>query len=316
MLRKMIHKLFKPPLKVLLTVDIIAFPLVIYALKKLSCEHPVALAAYFISAYALVISIINFKRIKDRVKALIKGDELRPVRAIKAFMRRYKYTRLYLESMDFRAEAGLYLGLVINLFYAVFKVVTGAIYDSAWLWSIGIYYLFLGGIRFFLMRGQRRKNNLISGTEIKLHEYKTYRLCGCLMMILDIAVGGMAVQMIWQNKANEFSQAAVIISAAYTFYLFVLAIYNVVSFHKRDNAILSAAKDLALTGAVMSMFSLQTSMLHAFGSADEESFRRMMNTVTGSVVMAIVLAIATYMIINGTRKTELYRKQTGDLDNG
>ncbi len=314
MFRKMLNRLFKPPLRVLFAVDIVAFPLVIYSLKSLSSEHPVALAAYLISAYALVITVVNFKKAYRRLKELLTGDELAPVRGVKRFLRRYSLTRRYLESKDFRAEAGLYMGLVINLFYAAFKAITGVIYSSAWLWSMGIYYLFLGGIRFFLMRGERTKSSLKSSNDIKLHEFRTYRLCGCLM-ILDIAAGGMAVQMIWQNKANEFSRAAVIISAAYTFYMFVLAIYNVVSFRRRSNAILSAAKDLALTGAVMSMFSLQTSMLHVFGTDNERHFRRVMNTVTGSIVMAIVLAIATYMIINGTRKTDLYKKQTGGLDN-
>ena len=88
---------------------------------------------------------------------------------------------------------------------------------------------------------------------------------------------------------------------------FPLVIYSLKS--------LSSEHPVALAGAVMSMFSLQTSMLHVFGTDNERHFRRVMNTVTGSIVMAIVLAIATYMIINGTRKTDLYKKQTGGLDN-
>ena len=304
--KEKLMKLLRPSGRAVLITDLIAIPLTVISLSMLAPAHPVSLAAYILSSYALVITVINFKTLMTRLKALLKGDELAVVRRTKAFLRRYKFTRMYLESRDFRAEVGLYMSLAINMFYAVFKGVTGAIYRSPWLWSMGVYYLFLGGIRFFLMCGVRKKLGTESSRELKLHEYKTYRLCGCMMMILNLAVGGMAIQMIWQNKANEFSKVTVIISATYTFYCFILSVYNVVTFRK-SSAILSAAKDLALTGAVMSMYSLQTSMLHTFSSGNDEHFRRIMNSVTGGFVIAIVLGIATYMIINGTRKIESFR---------
>ena len=307
MIKDKLNKLLRPSVRVVIITDIIAIPLTVFALKALAPANPVSLAAYILSSYALLITVINSGTVIKRIKTLITGDELAAVRRIKTFMRRYKYTKMYLESREFRAEVGLYMSLAINMLYAVFKGVTGAIYRSPWLWSMGIYYLFLGGIRFFLMHGVRKKPDTESSRELKLHEYKTYRLCGCMMMILNIAVGGMAIQMIWQNKANEYSRVTVIISAAYTFYCFILSVYNVVTFRK-SSAILSAAKDLALTGAVMSMYSLQTSMLHTFSSGNDEHFRRIMNSVTGGFVIAIVLGIATYMIINGTNKIRLFDK--------
>ena len=301
-IKKLAGMLLHPPIKAIILTDIIAMPLVIFALKALPSEHPVSFAAYFISAYALTVTVINFKRVVRRGKELVKGDELALVRGIKGLMRKNRYTRRYLESRDFRAEVGLYAGLAVNLFYAVFKCATGAKYSSPWLWSIGIYYLFLGSIRFYLMRGVRRQRHIEDSSAGRIHEYKTFRLCGALMMILDLAIGGMAVQMIWQNKSNEFSRVTVIISAAYTFYYFILSVYNAVSFRKRDNAILSAAKYLALSGAFMSMFSLQTSMMTVFGGNGSDSYRRTMNTVTGGIVMAVIIGIATYMIIHGTHR--------------
>lgn len=293
-----VRKAIDVPIWVILLTDVIAVPYVIFALTSLPAENPASFGAYFLSSYALIVTCVNFRRVYRRARELVTGDELALVRGIKALMRKNRYTRLYLESRDFRAEVGLYTGLVVNMLYAVFKCVSGSLYRSAWLWSIGIYYFFLGLIRFMLMRGVRRGH---SGSG-KLHEFRTYRLCGAMMMALDLAVGGMAVQMIWQNKANEFSQATVIISAAYTFYYFILSVYNAVSFRKRDNAVLSAAKYLALTGAFMSMFSLQTSMIHVFGGDEDEKYRMTMNSVTGGIVIAIVLGIATYMIIHGTNR--------------
>lgn len=310
-MKKRISALLHPPVRTIVIADLIAAPFVIFTLNMLEAIHPLSFASYFISSYALLVTAVNLKRVVRRIKELSTGDELAAVRKVKSFMRRYKYTRLYLESFEFRAEVGLYMSLVINMFYAVFKGITGVIYDSAWLWSMGIYYFFLGAIRFYLMRGVRRKLGSKSEQEIKLHEFRTYRLCGALMMVLNLAVAGMAIQMIWQNKANEYSRVTVIISAAFTFYCFILSIYNAVSFRKRNNVILSAAKDLALIGALMSMLSLQTSMLHTFGAADEGRFRMIMNSVTAGIVIISVLSIASYMIINGTKKISQLQDQMG-----
>ena len=140
----------------------------------------------------------------------------------------------------------------------------------------------------------------------KYHEYKTYRLCGAMIMALDLVMAGMTIQMIWKDNKVDYQQTAVIISATYTFYSFISAIANVISFRKRNNAILSAAKNVNMTAAVMSMYSLQNSMLYAFEKSDQQTFRRLMNSITGGFVLVIVLGIATYMLINGTSKMEKY----------
>lgn len=310
-LKALAAKLFKPSVRIIVIADISAMPLTIYALSSLTPMHPLSLIAYLLSSYALTVTIINLKRVIRRIKALATGDELAIVRAVKGLMRKNKYTRLYLESRDFRAEAALYTGLVINMLFALFKGVTGITNSSAWLFSFGVYYLFLGIIRFMIMLGvQKRNNSALEYSEIKLYEYKKYRLCGALIMALNIAMAGMAVQMITQNKANEYSQAVVIGSAAFTFYCFISSVANVVSFRRRDNAILSAAKDLNMIGALMSMYSLQTSMLYTFSKSGEDSFRRIMNTVTGIAVLTSALGIATYMIIKGTKMVHKYKNNS------
>ena len=61
-----------------------------------------------------------------------------------------------------------------------------------------------------------------------------------------------------------------------------------------------AAKVLNFISAMMSILGLQTAMIAQF-SGDAEHFRRMMNTITGSTVYAIVIAIAVYMLIHSKK---------------
>lgn len=277
----------------------------IAALAFLSPMNPISLFAYFLSSYALTISVIGFKRVIRRIRELITGDEVQVIVKFRKLMHKNKLTALYLDSKNFRAEVSLYCGLAFNLFFAAFKVTSGIHDGSAWLISIGFYYFAFAAARFMLTQDYRRQKSDDTNSG-KLYEYRTYRRCGIMMMFLNLTIGGMSVQMIWKNEVVSYSKAAVIISAAYTFYCFISGITNVIAFRKSDNAILLATKDLTMSGAVMSMFSLQNSMLHTFGGYDDEKFRLIMNTVTGGSVLVIVLGIATFMIISGTRKLKRY----------
>lgn len=298
-------KILEPSAKILLLIDVLAAAALIFALGFPEYAGWFAYAAYLFSTYALVITIIGIKRLFRYIKELIREDRFPPVRWLDRVMHTNRFTARYFDDKDFRAEVSLYAGLAINLLYGVFKGTTGALYDSPWLWSMGIYYFAIGGIRFMLMRNVRKRRLSHSTAAVKLHEYRTYRLCGVMMLFMNVTVAGLAIQMIWQNKANEYSRVIVMISAAYTFYSFILALVNMISFRKRDNAILSAAKDLTFCGAVMSMLSLQTSMLYAFDDEGED-FRRTFNMITGAFVIAIVLTISIYMIIRGTNKMKKY----------
>ncbi|MCM1090022.1 MAG: hypothetical protein NC092_11885 [Butyrivibrio sp.] len=294
-MKKFLIKIFFPPVWVIVLSSAVGFPAVIIALNYLSEDNPISYISYVLSAYALTVLCANFPRAKRRCRELLHGDEVKIIVSVRKFMRRYHYTSLYLDDIEFRARVSLYSGLAINLFYAVFKCATGVIFRSAWLWAIGIYYVMLSVIRFTLLRNVRITDSKVCGVERKLHEYKSARLCGILMFALNIAMGGMTVQMIWQNRSYEYKGYIIYISALYAFYSLILAVVNVVKFSKIDNAILSAAKILALAGALMSMFALQTAMFSSFGGGEE--LQRTFNTITGSAVLAITAGMAVFMIV-------------------
>lgn len=305
-MKRILIKLFAPPNSVIYVVDIITIPLLVISLSVLPSTNPVSLFSYLLSTYALIISIVGIKRLVKHINYLLQNDKVYFVVCIKRIMHKNKYTGLYIDSKDFRARISLYFGLAVNLLFAVFKGATGIYYKSAWLCSIGIYYFFLGAVKFMLMKNVRITSDDDFSSKGKYHEYKTYRLCGNMIMALDLAIAVMTIQMIWADSTVSFSQTAVIISAAYTFYSFISAAANVVSFRKRNNAILSAAKNVNMTAAVMAMYSLQNSMLFVFEKDGQQNFRKLMNSITGGFVLVIVLGIASYMIINGTKKMKYY----------
>ncbi len=298
--KDIINKILYPPAWVIALSSVIGFPATIVSLKFLSETNPISYVSYVLSAYALTTLCFNFTRAKKRCRELIHGDEIKAIVSFRNFMHRYKYTSMYLDDREFRAKVSLYIGLIINLMYAVFKCSTGAIFRSAWLWAIGVYYVILSAIRLMLLRNVRITDKKEHTAERRIYEYKSARLCGIMMLALNVAMTLMTVQMIWQNRGYEYRGYIIYISALYAFYCLINAVVNVVKFAKINNPILSAAKMLSLAGALMSMFALQTAMFSAFGGG--ESYQRLMNTVTGGIVCAAVLGIAMFMIVTSNKK--------------
>lgn len=293
--KKFLKKIIFPPVWVIVLCSVIGFPAMIISLEFLSETNPISYISYILSAYALTVLCANFPRAKRRCKELIHGDEVKIIVSFRRFMRRYKYTSMYLDDIEFRARVSLYSGLAVNMFYAVFKCATGVIFRSAWLWAIGIYYVMLSAIRFTLLRNVRITDKKEHSAERKFHEYKSARLCGIMMLVLSTAMGGMTFQMIWQNRSYEYKGYIIYISALYAFYSFITAVVNVVKFSRINNAILSAAKILALAGALMSMFALQTAMFSSFGGGAE--LQQLMNTITGTAVCVLTIGMAVFMIV-------------------
>ena len=107
--------------------------------------------------------------------------------------------------------------------------------------------------------------------------------------------------MVTQNRGFSYPGVLIYAMAFYTFYITITAVINVIKFRKRGNPVLSAAKVISLTAALVSMLSLETAMLAQFGR-DEPEFRRIMLGASGGVVCIIILAMAIYMIVHSTKQ--------------
>ena len=83
--------------------------------------------------------------------------------------------------------------------------------------------------------------------------------------------------------------------------IFIFATQTTVKFRKLGSPILSAAKVLNFIAAMMSILGLQTAMIARF-SENGESYRKMMNAITGGFVYGIVILIAVIMLLH-SRKT-------------
>lgn len=276
-----------------------SFALVIYVLATDLQDSIWTYVGYASSAYALTISCFNAPRMVRNVRSCF-GDH--------PFVQKTVYSqqgqRLINDAM-YRAEVGLYAGLIVNLLYAAIKMVSGILFRSMWFGSLAGYYLLLSILRFALLHHARRNpvgENLLS-------EWKRYRLCGIILLMMNQALSVIVVLVVRRNSGFEYPGILIYVMAMYTFYAIINAVRSMVKFKRRGSPVLSAAKAVSLVAALVSMLSLETAMLTQFGTADQEIFRKIMTGATGGVVCVAVLAMAVYMIVNSTRQIRKWKQE-------
>ena len=140
-------------------------------------------------------------------------------------------------------------------------------------------------------------------------EYRSYRVTAVLMMLINLTLSGIVLNMIVKNESAKYSDIFVITSATYTFYTLTVSIIDLVKYRKCKSPVMSASKAIRFAAALVSLLSLEASMLVQFG--DDESYRRLMLALTGAAVCVIVLSMSVYMIAHSTKEIRQMQKGEG-----
>ena len=198
-----------------------------------------------------------------------------------------------------QVKISLYSSLLVNLFYAAFRLITGIHYASFWYGADAIFYFVLGVARFLLISHVRKdKRDTIV-------DFKKYRLCGVLIFTLNAAYIPVIYQIINHGMGYSYPGFLIYAAAIYTFYAITISTINVVKYRKYSNPVYSGQKALSLTKALVAMFALQTAMFASFN--DDIVLERVMNTVFGGLICCAIFAIAVMMVVRANNELEKAR---------
>lgn len=284
--KEVLFKLLDLPAVITILLTIISAASLCYIFINKLDKSIFAYIIYIISFYTLSVIVFAVPPIIKKCRELLYANT---------------HTARYLTEAELRTRISLYSGTLINLAYAVFKLFTGLFYHSIWFGAVAVYYIVLCLTRFSLIKNDRRSVQIKTGEERYIHDWKSYRVCGWLLLALNIAITSMVIQMIWQNKGYSYPGFVIYASAAYTFYQITMAIIQTVKIRKTNNPLFSAAKAIDLSVALMAVFSLQTAMFASFGADMSADARRLMNILTGCTVCLAVVCIAGFMIIRSSK---------------
>ena len=285
--RSLLKKIFFLSPLPTLCIALPSFALVFYVLAR-DLGGPPAYDAYALSAYGLIISITG---IPGAITGFRRWFRARP---LARKMLDAPLVKRFAEDVRFRARVSLYQGLLVNLLYIAVKLTAGIRCRSWWFITLAVYYALLAVMRFLLLWRW-------SGIGMEM-ELRRCRLCGAVLLLMNIALAGMVILMVRQNRGYDYPGMLIYAMAAYSFYAVIAAVINVIKFRRHGSPVLSAAKAIHLAAALVSVLALETAMLSQFGDADGAWFRETMTAATGGGVCVIVLGMAVFMIAWSTSR--------------
>ena len=281
--KKIGFKILYPHPAVIICLLPIATAFLVLSLLFLGSSSPLAILSYLFSLYVLITLCARIPRIID---------------FFKTFKRENKYAQKWFSDVHLRMNVSLYGALIWNLAYAIFQLGLGFFHKSFWYGSMFLYYLTLGIMRFFLVK-HTRKHKAGEKEEI---EIKRYVQTGWLLLFINLALSVIIFFIVYWNRTFSHHQITIIGLAAYTFLTFTFAIINLVKYKKYNSPIYLSAKVITLVSACVSMLTLETSMLTAFGTKDNPLFNRILIGATGGAIILFTLTLAIIMIVKGCKQ--------------
>lgn len=271
----------------------IAFPLIllplsiagmVWAMLKLGDSHPITIVFYVLAFYDLTVWCVRTPKI---------------LRFFKTFKEENKYTGAWFGNHRLRMNVTLIGNVLWNGAYGALQLGLGIYHRSTWFCSLAAYYACLATMRFFLVRHTLHHE---PGKEQK-QELRYYRICGWILLLVNLALSGMMFDMIRENRVTPHHEITTITMAAYTFATLTMAIVNIFRYRKWGSPVISAARAVSLTAACVSMLGLENTMLATFNDGSMTAqIRQLFLAISGGGISVFIVVMAIYMMVNANRK--------------
>lgn len=249
--------------------------------------HPVAYFTYVLSFYTLTAVVMQcIKVIPKQYRTAKKSVYDNPT------------GNRFMTDMKFRTHISLYGSLTVNLLYVTLNVVLGFLYHTAWFFVLAFYYTILATMRFLLVRFVNRTG--IGNDRFK--ELRRSRLCGIILLTVNLALSGAVLMILYQGKGYEYHGILIYVMAAYTFWITAVAIKNLVKYRRLGSPVMSMAKIISMAAALVSMLSLETAMFSQFGQDMSPENQKLMIMLTGAGVSIIIVTMSVYSIIKNSKE--------------
>lgn len=209
----------------------------------------------------------------------------------------------FLEDYRFRTVLTTMPSFVINVAYTIYNGVIGVMNQSAWFITMAVYYSLLGIMRYCAVHTERKISHMEDQKLIRKKELAVIKTDGILLLLLNLALSGVVLLTIAKGRAKAYSEIIAISIAAYTFYKITMAVINMVKVRKMQSPILITIRNIGVADALVSMLTLQMTMLVSFQGTDGLNADRM-NGITGLAVCLLISALGISMIYYAFKEKE------------
>lgn len=184
-----------------------------------------------------------------------------------------------------------FLSLAVNIAFGSYNIVVGCLTHSWWLLTVGTYYAVLSVVRYTVLRSKKESTAFLK------------QFTGILLMVMALSLAGTVVLATVQDRGTVYHKIVMITIAVYAFTKITLAAVNLAKSRRSVSAKVKTLRNISFADALVSIFSLQRSMLVSFGEM-AEGMIRMMNIVTGTTVCIVVALLGLNLLYSSCRVKE------------
>lgn len=179
------------------------------------------------------------------------------------------------------------LRFTVNLVFSLYNCFLAVTTKSWWFLSAGAYYLILSTMRVAVVAfaAKDRKN-----------EFFIQKFIGIMLFLLSIVLCGITYMSVYHDVAASHHEIVMITIALYAFTKITLALIGFFKSRKQAKPYVTVLQSITVTDAVVSIYSLQRSMLVSFGEMAQGDII-LFNLLSGIGMCAIVIAIGLYLMI-------------------
>ena len=212
----------------------------------------------------------------------------------------------FLTDRVFRTNVSLSVSFVISMLYVGINLWSWHMLKSYWFMVLAVYYVIMAVMRFLLVRYVRIQK---IGTSI-LGEWKRSRICAFILLLINLSLSGAVLMILYQNRGYDYPGILIYVMAMYTFYALTHAIVELVKYRSMASPIMSTAKIVSLSAALVSMLNLETAMFAQFGGDMTPETQRIFIILTGAGVSITVVTVSLILIVNANK--EIRRIKDGE----
>ena len=212
----------------------------------------------------------------------------------------------YMTDRVFRTNISLSVSFVISMLYVAINVWSWHFSQSWWFVVLAVYYVIMAVMRYLLVRYVRIQN---IGTSM-LGEWRRSRICAYILLLINLSLSGAVLMILYQSKGYDYPGMMIYVMAMYSFYSTIHAIVDIVKYRKLGSPIMTTAKIVSLSAALVSMLNLETAMFAQFGNDMAPENQQLMIILTGAGVSIIVVTLSIILIVKATKA--IRREKNGE----
>ncbi|MGN0744224.1 MAG: hypothetical protein ACI4MZ_03020 [Christensenellales bacterium] len=184
---------------------------------------------------------------------------------------------------------------LVTIAFVIFNAYLGIAQKSVWNSAMAGYYFLLASLRTAAIACEYVWHKKGVSDEALDKNRDVLSVVSCVFFaIIDVALAAPIILMVFNERQMSYSAITAISIATYTCYKVVIAGVNFKKTAKLDNQTLKIIRILGVKDALLSLLTLQYTLINTFGEASQEM--ELMTKITGFVVWAIVVATSVYML--------------------